>query len=152
MILIETAEALAETLITDPLHIAVCLLRINRFNGQHPTSNVLLHSMDVAKRVKGLGPQVEMWAMLHDAHEILSGDHSRHWKHQDIIKKQNDADKYIRKELKLTLTDAQLWLVNVFDIESGNAEKADGAKMRYPYSTSGACLRFEQMVRDWVAQ
>lgn len=150
MKIIDKQSELADALIADPMHIAVCLLRINRFNGQHPTSNVLMHSMDVAHRVAHHGQRVELWAMLHDAHEILSGDVNRLWKHEDIEAKQLRVDLHLRERLAIPMTAEELRLVRNADIESGNDEYHYGCKMKYPMSTSRACIRFQSVVMDWV--
>ena len=87
-ILITTAEQLAEAIKNDPLRIANALYRINRFGGQMPGCNVLVHSLAVQEELlmnappvrEGFdmnGPAVRLWALLHDCHEVITGDVTR---------------------------------------------------------------------------
>ncbi len=75
--LITTAEQLAEAIKNDPLRIANAIYRINRFGGQMPGCNVLVHSLAVQEEVVTNGPAVRLWALLHDCHEVITGDVTR---------------------------------------------------------------------------
>ena len=75
--LITTAEQLAEAIICDPERVAACLGRINRFGGQVPNCTVLNHSLSVYHRIDAdpdSSDVARLWALLHDCHEILTGD------------------------------------------------------------------------------
>ena len=77
MTLITTAEELAEAIITDPERVAACLGRINRFGGQVPHCTVLRHSLEVYHRIDAdpdSSDAARLWALLHDVHEVLTGD------------------------------------------------------------------------------
>ena len=77
MTLITTAEELAEAIISDPERVAACLGRINRFGGQVPHCTVLRHSLYVFERIDAdpdSSDAARLWALLHDCHEILTGD------------------------------------------------------------------------------
>ena len=86
--LITTAEQLAEAIKNDPLRIANALYRINRFGGQMPGCNVLVHSLAVQEELLMNAPPVregfdmngiavQLWALLHDCHEVITGDVTR---------------------------------------------------------------------------
>ena len=77
MTLITTAEQLADAIVTDPERVAACLGRINRFGGQVPNCTVLRHSLHVFERIDADPDSLDaarLWALLHDCHEILTGD------------------------------------------------------------------------------
>jgi len=102
--LITTAEQLAEAIVSDPERVAACLGRINRFGGQVPNCTVLRHSLHVFERVDAdpdSSDAARLWALLHDCHEILTGDVVRPyvnarlrmdwWRIDDVIVKQLSA-------------------------------------------------------------
>ena len=75
--IITTAEQLAEAIICDPERVAACLGRIHRFGGQVPYCTVLRHSLHVFERIDAdtdASDAARLWALLHDCHEILTGD------------------------------------------------------------------------------
>ena len=77
MTLITTAEELAEAIVSDPERVAACLGRINRFGGQVPHCTVLRHSLEVYHRIDAdpdSSDAARLWALLHDCHEVLTGD------------------------------------------------------------------------------
>ena len=77
MTLITTAEQLAEAIVSDPERVAACLGRINRFGGQVPHCTVLRHSLHVFERIDSdpdSSDAARLWALLHDCHEVLTGD------------------------------------------------------------------------------
>ena len=61
----------------NPKWVAECLQRIGRFGGQHPTSNVLIHSLEVWWMLRTKDAVTQLWALYHDAHEIMTGDITR---------------------------------------------------------------------------
>lgn len=75
--LITTAEQLAEQIICDPERVAASLGRIHRFGGQVQHCTVLRHSLHVFERVDSdpdSSDAARLWALLHDCHEILTGE------------------------------------------------------------------------------
>ena len=75
--IITTAQELAEAIICDPERVAASLGRIHRFGGQVPNCTVLRHSLHVFERVDSdpdSSDAARLWALLHDCHEILTGD------------------------------------------------------------------------------
>ena len=73
--LIRTADELVKALETDPMRVAFALWRINRFGGQVDGCNVLRHSMRVYRELPSTaGYAARIWALLHDTHEVVTGD------------------------------------------------------------------------------
>ena len=75
--IITTAQELAEAIICDPERVAASLGRIHRFGGQVPNCTVLRHSLHVFERIDAdsdASDAARLWALLHDCHEILTGD------------------------------------------------------------------------------
>lgn len=83
--------------IADPLWLAECMQRIHRFGGQFEGIHVLGHSMEVADRLDR--PIDKLWGLLHDAHEVLSGDVTRQFKSLDMLKWQERCDVILGMEL-----------------------------------------------------
>ena len=104
--LITTAEELAEAIITDPERVASCLGRINRFGGQVPHCTVLNHSLSVYDRVNA-DPEASngarLWALLHDCHEVLTGDVVRLYVNARLRMDQQEIDNAIIRRLPLCL-------------------------------------------------
>lgn len=104
--LITTAEQLAEAIITDPERVAACLGRINRFGGQVPNCTVLNHSLSVYDRVNAdpdASNGARLWALLHDCHEILTGDVVRPYVTARLRMDQQEIDNAIIRRLPLLL-------------------------------------------------
>ena len=75
--IITTAQELAEAIICDPERVAASLGRIHRFGGQVPNCTVLRHSLHVFERIDSdpdSSDAARLWALLHDVHEVLTGD------------------------------------------------------------------------------
>ena len=75
--IITTAQELAEAIICDPERVAASLGRIHRFGGQVQHCTVLRHSLHVFERIDSDPDSIDaarLWALLHDCHEILTGD------------------------------------------------------------------------------
>ena len=104
MTLITTAEQLAEAIITDPERVAACLARINRFGGQVPHCTVLNHSLSVYDRINA-DPEASngarLWALLHDCHEILTGDVVRPYVNARLRMDQEYIDEVIVERLPM---------------------------------------------------
>ncbi len=72
--LLRTGEDLIECLRTNPRRIAEAMGRLHRFGGQVPDCTVLAHSLRVYYDTLGQSPRVRLWALLHDVHEVLTGE------------------------------------------------------------------------------
>jgi len=104
MTLITTAEELAEAIVTDPERVAACLARINRFGGQVPNCHVLNHSLSVYDRINAdphSAHGARLWALLHDCHEILTGDVVRPYVTARLRMDQEAIDAVIVRRLPL---------------------------------------------------
>ena len=102
--LITTAEELAEAIITDPERVAACLGRIHRFGGQVPHCTVLNHSLSVYDRVNAdpdSSDAARLWALLHDCHEILTGDVVRPYVNARLRMDQEYIDEVIVERLPM---------------------------------------------------
>ena len=100
--LITTAEQLAEAIVTDPERVAACLGRINRFGGQVPNCHVLNHSLTVYWRIHAdpdASDAARLWALLHDCHEILTGDVVRPFVNARLRMDQQEIDNAIIRRL-----------------------------------------------------
>ena len=87
--------------------IGLSLGRVPRFGG-HTTAwwPVLLHSIVVHEMMHQIHPtrEFELLALLHDAHESVTGDVPTPWKTDDIRQHQRDLDLRIRSAFGLPLT------------------------------------------------
>lgn len=104
--LITTAEELAEAIISDPERVAACLGRINRFGGQVPNCTVLRHSLEVYHRIDADPDSLDaarLWALLHDCHEVLTGDVVRPYVTARLRMDQQAIDAVIVRRLPLCL-------------------------------------------------
>ena len=102
--LITTAEELADAIVSDPERVAACLGRINRFGGQVPHCTVLRHSLEVYHRVDAdpdSSDAARLWALLHDCHEILTGDVVRPYVTARLRMDQQEIDAVIVRRLPL---------------------------------------------------
>jgi len=100
--LITTAEQLAEAIVSDPERVAACLGRINRFGGQVPNCTVLRHSLEVYYRIYAdpdASDAARLWALLHDCHEILTGDVVRPYVNARLRMDQQEIDNAIIRRL-----------------------------------------------------
>ena len=102
--LITTAEQLAETIVSDPERVAACLARIHRFGGQVPNCTVLRHSLSVYDRINAdpdSSDAARLWALLHDCHEILTGDVVRPYVNARLRMDQEYIDEVIVERLPM---------------------------------------------------
>ena len=121
--LITTAEELAEAIVTDPERVAACLARINRFGGQVPNCTVLRHSLHVFERIDAdvdSSDAARLWALLHDVHEVLTGDVVRPFVNARLRMDQQAIDSAIIRRLPLLLPQPE-------SIEWGRVVAADRA-------------------------
>jgi hypothetical protein len=121
MKLLRTAEDLIECLENNPGHVAECMQRIGRFGGQIPGCNVLVHSLDVERLVRDEPPETRLWALIHDAHEVLTGDVTRGWKPGQLDDMQFRIDKTIRDRFCPVDQDGRD-VVDYYDEVAGDAE------------------------------
>ena len=143
MSLIQTPEQLANAIRTDPQRVAECLHRINRFGGQAVSCSVLQHSLAVYDRLAGWPASARLWALLHDCHEILTGDVVRPWAPYGLMQKQNAIDQELRDILGLTLSNDDAMAVRRADVWRGGCEFRAASDGRPVY-------QHEMPVADWV--
>jgi hypothetical protein len=101
MSLIQTPEQLANAIRNDPQRVAECLQRINRFGGQAIGCSVLQHSLAVYDRLAGWPANVRLWALLHDCHEVLTGDVVRPYVTARLRMDQDEIDDAIVRRLPM---------------------------------------------------
>ena len=143
MSLIQTPEQLANAIRNDPQRVAECLHRINRFGGQAVGCSVLQHSLAVYDRLAGWPASARLWALLHDCHEILTGDVVRPYVDSWLLQQQVDIDERVRNELRLTLSDDDAMAVTRADVWRGGCE--------FQKVHAGRLVYHHQMpVADWV--
>ena len=143
MSLIQTPEQLADAIRNDPERVAQCLHRINRFGGQAVECSVLQHSLAVYYRLNHGPANVRLWGLLHDCHEILTGDVVRPYAGEWLTHQQGEIDSRLRKDLGITLTAGDVIAVRAADIDSGNYEFQRATAGRHVYSML-------EPVSDWV--
>jgi hypothetical protein len=122
MSLIQTPEELANAIRNDPQRVAECLHRINRFGGQAVGCSVLEHSLNVYDRLAGAPANVRLWGLLHDCHEILTGDVTRLYANSLLANHQTHIDQRVRNELGITLSDNDAIAVRRADVWRGACE------------------------------
>ncbi len=143
MSLIQTPEQLADAIRNDPQRVAECLHRINRFGGQAVGCSVLQHSLAVYDSVAGWPANVRLWALLHDCHEIITGDVVKPYVGAWLTQQQVDIDQRVRNELRLTLTTDDAIAVMRADVWRGGCE--------FQKVHAGRLVYHHQMpVSDWV--
>jgi len=143
MSLIQTPEELANAIRNDPQRVAECLHRISRFGGQAINCSVLLHSLAVYDSVASHCSTVRLWALLHDCHEIITGDVVRPWVPYGLTQKQNAIDQELRDILGFTLSDDDAIAVKRADVWRGACEFQEVHAGRPVY-------HHEMPVSDWV--
>jgi hypothetical protein len=143
MSLIQTPEQLADSIRNDPQRVAECLHRINRFGGQAISCSVLQHSLAVYDRLAGWPASVRLWALLHDCHEILTGDVVRPYTNGLLVNEQTSIDQRVREALGLTLSADDAMAVRRADVWRGGCEFRAASDGRPVY-------QYEMPVSDWV--
>ena len=143
MSLIQTPEQLADAIRNDPQRVAECLHRINRFGGQAVGCSVLQHSLAVYDRLAGWPAIARLWGLLHDCHEIITGDVVRQYANSLLTSHQTEIDYQLREVLSLTLTSDDLIAVKRADVWRGGCEfqKVHAGRLVYHH---------EMPVSDWV--
>ena len=143
MSLIQTPEELADAIRNDPQRVAECLHRINRFGGQAVSCSVLQHSLAVYDRLNHGPANVWLWGLLHDCHEIITGDVVRPYAGEWLTHQQGEIDSRLRKHLGITLTAGDAIAVKGADIAQGTYEFRMVTAGRSVYSMLDP-------VSDWV--
>jgi hypothetical protein len=143
MSLIQTPEELADAIRNDPQRVAECLHRINRFGGQAVGCSVLQHSLAVYDSVAGWPANARLWALLHDCHEILTGDVVRPWANGLLVNQQDRIDQQLRDALGITLIRDDAIAVTRADVWRGACEFQE-------VSAGQPVYRHESPVADWV--
>lgn len=143
MSLISTPKKLANAIRTQPHIVADCLHRIARFGGQAVSCSVLHHSLAVYDMVATQSANVRLWALLHDCHEILTGEVVRPYVSDSLIEHQLEIDRQLRSELRITLSVDEAIFVKHADIAAGNYEMQKVIAGRRVYDTP-------MPAADWV--
>lgn len=107
--------------------IALCLGRIPRFGGATRRWWSVLHHSLVCHRIAALlseaTPYFLLYALLHDAHEAVTGDIPAFWKTPDMSRLQDELDERIGKQLGFRKpTDVERRLVKSLDTVALRAE------------------------------
>ena len=121
MKLMRTAEDLIECLENNPKHVAECMQRIGRFGGQIPGCNLLVHSLHVERLARVEPPATRLWALIHDTHEVLTGDVMRGWKPGQLDDMQFRIDEKIRDRFCPVDSEGRS-VVDDYDEMAGDAE------------------------------
>ena len=154
--LITTAEELAEAIVTDPERVAACLGRIHRFGGQVPNCTVLNHSLSVYDRINADPDSLDaarLWALLHDCHEILTGDVVRPFVNARLRMDQAAIDAVIVRRLPLCLPQPESieWgRVVAADRAAGAWEVAEIERGGVFYGVPFAVALWASLVRDLI--
>ncbi len=154
--LIRTAEQLAEAIVTDPERVAECLGRINRFGGQVPHCTVLRHSLEVYYRIYAdpdASDAARLWALLHDCHEILTGDVVRPYVTARLRMDQWQIDEVIVRRLGARVPVAESrdgQLVSAADRAVGEWEMLEIGLGRAPYYLCGDAAKWASLVRELI--
>ena len=155
--LITTAEQLAEAIVSDPERVAACLGRINRFGGQVPNCTVLRHSLHVFERIDSdpdSSDAARLWALLHDCHEILTGDVVRPYVNGRLRMQQAEIDAVIVARLPqlVPLPDSISWRqVAAADRAVGEWEILEIDQDSAPYALcSYAAKSWADLVRGFI--
>jgi hypothetical protein len=155
--LITTAEQLAEAIVSDPERVAACLGRINRFGGQVPNCTVLRHSLHVFERVDSdpdVSDAARLWALLHDCHEILTGDVVRPYVNARLRMDQWQIDEVIVRRLGSRVPFAESrdgQLVAATDRAVGEWEMLQIEQDRAPYDVcTFALASWVRLVRELI--
>jgi len=155
--LITTAEQLAEAIVSDPERVAACLGRINRFGGQVPNCTVLRHSLEVYYRIDAdpdASNAARLWALLHDCHEILTGDVVRPYVNARLRMEQEAIDNAIIRRLPQLVPqpDSISWRqVAAADRAVGDFELMQMGRDRTPYDVcTFALASWVRLVRELI--
>lgn len=139
----------ASLCLSDPVWLATSLDRLCRFGGQYAIS-VMRHSMFLSGCLKSHKQQ--LWALLHDAHELLSGDCCRPFVSPELSRQQKVVDLVLHAELhkhRIVISDSDVRCVLAADRQVGNDElerPADFARYYERYSVADFVGEFRSLV------
>jgi len=121
--MIKNGIELGDAVLNQTRYVALCMSRVCRFGGQIPVS-VLLHSLNVefAALVDGYSEHVQLWALLHDCHEIVTGDITRGFKCRDLHMEQNVIDASLKLRIRVNFSEADIQQVRYLDGIVGDEE------------------------------
>lgn len=140
--LIRTADELVRALEGWPWNVAFAMSRINRFGGQVDGCNVLRHSLRVYDALPSASSYAaRMWALLHDAHEVITGDLVRPYKSVRLSRGQAEIDAVLRARFCPSITAEDIELVRLADVAVGDDELRAWERHESPYQRSAS---------DWV--
>lgn len=121
--LIRTAEELVKALEVEPMRVTFALWRINRFGGQVECCNVLQHSLRVYDCLPvAASNAAKMWALLHDCHEVITGDLVRPYKSVRLTVAQGEIDAVLQARFCPSITSDDIEMVRVADVAVGDGE------------------------------
>ena len=143
MSLIQTPKELANAIRNDPQRVAECLHRINRFGGQAIDCSVLQHSLGVFYRSLAQPLTVRLWALLHDCHEILTGDVVLGYENSALTHQKKRIDGILCEVLGITVSGDDAFEILQADIAAGTYEFQRVRAGRHVYSML-------EPVSDWV--
>ena len=121
--LIRTADELVRALETEPMRVAFALWRINRFGGQVDGCNVLRHSLRVYDCLPvAASHAAKIWALLHDCHEVITGDLVRPYKSVRLSRGQAEIDAVLQARFCPSITGDDIEMVRAADVAVGDDE------------------------------
>jgi len=121
--LIRTADELVKALETEPMRVAFALWRINRFGGQVDGCNVLRHSLRVYDCLPVAATNAaRIWALLHDCHEVITGDLVRPYKSVRLTVAQDEIDAILQSRFCPSITSDDIEKVRAVDVAVGDGE------------------------------
>lgn len=144
---LQTIEELCDAAVNNPRHIAESLGRLWRFGGQHPTANVLNHSLEVAWMCRHLSTAAQLWALFHDAHEILTGEVPRQHKSTELINIQSFYDMKLKTALGVVLTSAEEREIERQDTLCGDVERKYWRETKWLWMSSVDGLAVDEFVK-----
>ena len=150
--LIRTADELVRALETEPMRVAFALWRINRFGGQVDGCNVLRHSLRVYDCLPTTASNAaRVWALLHDTHEIITGDLVRPYKSVRLSRAQTEIDAVLQARFCPSITADQIEIVRLTDVAVGDAELREWQDGKNEIHTPGLlaewCRTFSELQR-----
>lgn len=123
--IIRNGTELGDAILNRTHYVALCMSRVCRFGGQIPVS-VLLHSLNVefAALAGGYSEHVQLWALLHDCHEIVTGDITRGFKCRDLHLEQKLIDTSLKLRVRVNFSESDIQQVRYLDGIVGDEEAA----------------------------
>ena len=121
--LIRTADELVKALEVEPYNVALAMFRINRFGGQVHDCEVMGHSLRVHNHLLFAATNsARMWALLHDCHEVITGDLVRPYKSVRLSRGQAEIDAVLQARFCPSITCDDIEMVRAADVAVGDDE------------------------------